>query len=276
MHLKISLADFSPVEEQGVKRTGMRVVLLLVFWLTATCLTSAQSSEDGPPLNLSKEVTVDIAVAGDTLTYLLVLTNTWQIPLEEVVVSDTTPAGTTLFGVNSPPGWMMTTPGQGRTGQVIWQAEEPLPPDAEVTLEFIVTINPDTTGPIINDIYSAQTQRWSEPITGPPVITELVSPTPTWTPPPVPTEISTKTPTGAPTKILPTTSATTPAATTTTSPDVVLEQAQSPTPVPSPTLNTSPENTSGSLGVGIIALVALGIVVTAIGLIFLIGRKTRG
>ena len=258
-----------------VLRTSVRVILLLVFWLTATWLAAAQSTEDAPPLNLASKATVDLAVAGDTLTYLLVLTNTGQITLEEVVVSEITPAGTTVFGVNGPPGWMMTTPGQGRTGQVIWQAETSLPPGAEVTLEFTVTINPDATGSIINNTYSVQVQGWSEPVAGPPVITNLVSPTPTWTPPLVPTEptrTSTKTPTGAPTKEPPATSA----ATATSPPDVVLEQTQTPTPLLPLTNGVSSEDTPGNAGVGIITLVVLGVVVVAVGLIVLLSRRVRG
>jgi len=271
LHLKIQLADCSPVEEKGVItqlgkqirlwRAGMQVILLLAFWLCSTWLVAAQSPEDTPPIDLAKQATVGVAVAGDTLTYHLVLTNTGQIPLDEVVVSDTTPAGTTLFGVNSPPGWRMTTPGQGRMGQVTWQLVDPLPPGATAILEFIVTVNLDATGPIINDTYLAEIAGRPQPITGPPVITELVSPTPTWTPPVVPTETPTealtRAPTGAPTKETP-------------------EQVQSPTPTSSPALSTSPENTPGNRGIGLIALVVLGIVVIAVGLIVLIGRRARG
>jgi uncharacterized repeat protein (TIGR01451 family) len=281
-YLKIPLINHFPLKGKGEERQldkltwAIRVILLLLFWLSSTWLVTAQSPEDNPPLSLSKKTTVDKAVAGDMLTYSLVLTNSGEISLEEVIVSDATPAGTTLFGVSSPPGWTMTTPGQGRTGQVVWQAEEALPPGAEVTLEFIVTINPDSTGPIINNNYSAQFQGWPEPVTGPPVITELVSPTPTWTPPLVETETPTKTPTGAPTKELPVTPATTPAAITTASPDVVLEQAQSPTPMLSPVSSKSADNPSESTGIGTIAWIIAGIVVIAIGLTLFIGRRTRG
>jgi uncharacterized repeat protein (TIGR01451 family) len=253
-------------------RTGMRVILPLIFWLISSWLVAAQSAENGPKLDLSTNATNDVAVAGDTLTYLLVLTNTGPIPLEEVVVSDETPAGTTLFGVNSPSGWMMTTPGQGRTGQVVWQTVEPLPPGAEVTLEFIVTIDSDATGPIINDTYLAQVEGWSETVTGPPIVTELVSPTPTWTPPLVPTEIPTKTPTGAPTELLPEIPATAPAATATSSPpDVALEQTQFATPIP----GTPAEDRSGDTGIGTFALTVFGVVVIVIGLMYLIGRWTK-
>lgn len=282
MHLKISLADCSLTEEKGVKRqvdglrwvlrTRARVILLLAVWLIVTWPAAAQSTEDAPPLKLSQKATVDLAVAGDTLTYLLVLTNTGQMPLAEVVVSETTPAGTTLFGVNGPPGWMMTTPGQGRTGRVTWQAEDPVPPGAEVTLEFTITLNPNAAGPIVNNTYSAQVQGWSEPVNGPPIVTQLVSPTPTWTPPRVPTETPTKTPIGAPTKLSPTR----PVATATSLPNVVLEQPQSPTAMPSPAPPTSSEEISGNRSIGSVVWIVMGIVGVAIGLVVLIGRRARG
>jgi len=285
LHLKIQLADCSPMEEKGVItqlgkqiglwRTGIQVILLLAVWLCSPWLVAAQSPEDTPPIDLAKKVTVDLAVAGNTLTYHLVLTNTGQKSLEEVVVSDTTPAGTTLFGVNSPPGWMMTTPGQGRQGQVTWQLVDPLPPGAIATLEFIVTVNLDATGPIINDTYLAEIPSWPQPITGPPVITELVSPTPTWTPPVVPTETPTEAPTRAPTGAPTTELPATPAATATTPPDVTVEQVPSPFPTSSPLPATSPEKARGGMEVGTMALLVLGIIMLALGLAFLIGRRVR-
>jgi hypothetical protein len=185
----------------------------------------------------------------------------------EAIVSDETPAGTTLFGVNSPPGWMMTSPGQGRTGQVTWQLVEPLPSDTTATLEFIVTINLDATGPIINDTYVAQVPG-RQAITGPPVITNLVLPTPTWTPPVAPPETPTETPTRAPTKEAPAT----PAASATSLPDVILEQAPSPTSTSAPTPGSPLPNSSGE-GVGIMVLGGLVLVILALGLVFLISRR---
>jgi uncharacterized repeat protein (TIGR01451 family) len=183
---------------QWLLKGGLGAVLLAAWVLGAGPLAQAQTDSTRPPLILSKTVMVSAAVAGETLTYNLTLTNTGQSSLSGVIVTDNTPVGTTLFGLNGPEGWLMTSPGQGQMGQVTWQTANAWPPGAGVILQFIVLVDPDTAGQIINDTYTARANGWSEPVRGPAVITALRAPTPTWTPPPTYTPAPTATPTFTP------------------------------------------------------------------------------
>jgi uncharacterized repeat protein (TIGR01451 family) len=241
---------------------GRCAALLMVLLLYASPFAAAQPANDRPPLTLSKVAASELTAAGDTLTYLLTLTNTGQLPLEGVVVEDTTPEGTTCFGVSGPPGWAMTTPGKGRPGRVAWRAESPLSPGEVATLRFIVAIAPDATGQIVNSEYEARVEGWAEPVTGPPVFTAIATPTPARTQPPLPTETPTETP----------------VAVATAPPDATPGQVQAPTEVPasSPTAVSSPERVEVDAGGATTILIAIAALIVALAVaLFAIRQKTR-
>jgi uncharacterized repeat protein (TIGR01451 family) len=236
---------------------GAVAVLLAGLLLYASPSATAQPANARPPLALSKAAS-ELAVAGDTLTYLLTLTNTGQSPLPGVVVKDTTPGGTTCFGVSGPAGWAMTTPGQGRAGQVVWRAESPLPPAEAATLRFIVTIAPGARGQIVNSDYEARAEGWAEPVSGPPVLTDLAAPTPTWTRPPLPTETLIETP----------------AVTATAPPGVTPGQVQVSTEGPA---SSSPERIGVDAGGAMIFLLAIAALIVALAAaLFAIRRGKTG
>lgn len=236
-------------------------------------LAAAQSNEDQPPLAFRITPVTDQAVAGDRLTYLLTLTNTGSDALAGVTVTDETPAQTTLFGVSGPPGWMMTSPGAGRSGQVVWQAWEPFPPGQAVVLELIVTVDPLADGSLINNAYTAQAEGWAGTVTGPPVITDLIMPTPTRTPQVTPTQAPTETPTKelvATATNLPTQTPTPPpAATATMLPEATSDLTQNISPTPA----TPVEETSTSAGPGILFFMVVGIVIVILGLVYFVRQK---
>jgi uncharacterized repeat protein (TIGR01451 family) len=183
---------------QWLLKWGLGIILLTTWALGTLPLAQAQTA---PPLALSKAVAAP-AVVGDTLTYILTITNTGHSPLSGVRVADNTPDGTTLFGLSGPSGWLMTSPGQGQVGQVAWQAENALAPGEVATLQFMVKVELGAAGQIINDGYAARAEGWPEPVRGPTVITSLRAPTPTLIPPPTHTPQPTTTPTFTPSPAL--------------------------------------------------------------------------
>ena len=252
---------------------GMGAILLTILLLYALPFAAAQSTNDRPPLALSKVVTPEPAVAGDTLTYLITLTNTGQLSLEGVTVIDTTSVGTTIFGANGPSGWWVTTTsGQGQPGQVIWRPENPLLPGEVVTLGFIVSIASAASGPIVSDEYEARAEGWAKPVSGPPVVTELIAPTPTWTLPPLPTKTPTETPLATPTKI-PTK---TPAATAAAPPTVTLEQVHTSTEIhaSSPAVSSS-ESREVDGGRGMIIWVGIVVLVIVLVVVFFVVKRRQ-
>jgi len=204
-------------------------ILLTVLWFYFVSVGLAGSAQNQPPLALTKTASPGIAVTGDRLTYALTLTNTSSSPLTGITVTDVTPAGTTLFGLSGPPGWIMTSPGPNLTGSSAWRADHPLAPGEVVTLQLIVNILHDAPPRIVNDLYEARAEGWPEAVRGPAVVTLLATPTPTWTPPPRPVAAATATP-------LPTQ---TPRPTPTVTASVVIIS----TPTPLPTATTGPDTT---------------------------------
>ncbi len=252
--------------EQKVKWI-IGAVLWAILLLYTSSFAAAQSNNDRPTLALSKTTVSAVAVSGDTLTYVLTLTNTGKLPLAGVVVSDTTPPGTTLFGVSGPPGWVMTTPGQGRSGQVVWQAGQPMAGGEVVTLQFIVKVLPNAPGSIASDKYEARAEGRPEAVSGPPLITALVAPTPTWTPPPRPAAPLSTTPT-----VLPSKSPTPTLAASAARSEQV--QTSPPSPVPSPGEGTISPNAAGEGGTG--PVIWGGVIVLIIVLVVFLVARGRG
>lgn len=247
-------------------------VLLLYAWPSAV----AQSAGGQPPLSLSKVATSDRAVVGDTLTYLLTLTNTGQSSLEGVVVEDRTPEGTACFGVSGPSGWAMSTPGKGQPGRAVWRAEKPLPPGQTVTLRFIVTVTSGGVGQIVNGEYSARAEGWDEPVGGPPVLTALDAPTPTLTRPPLPTVTPTQKPVAMATAQPGVTS---PPSEVTPAPVRPTTRVSAPIPSTAPAQAKAPEGTKGAAAL-FIAIASLVVAVAAVcslaALFFVAGRRKSG
>lgn len=207
-------------------------------------LAHAQS----PVLTISKSASPDPVVAGERLTYVITITNTGDIPLTGVIVTDAVPANTTFVMVSSLDGdWLMGSPGRRNMGDVIWKAQAPLPPGQAAQLQFVVKTAPANSIPIVNSAYGAIADGWEAAATGEPLRTKVVLPTPT--------AIATPTPTSTP---MPPTS--TPVSTATPTPQPA-PSTPTPSPTPAPPLK-SPGSRMGLL-LGIVSIVAVLVPVAA-------------
>jgi len=100
-------------------------------------------------LTLQKEVDKATALPDDQLVYILTYTNNSSAPLDNIVVSDTTPAHTTFNSaacpVTLPPNItacaVTTAPALGGTGAVVWTLTGQLAPGAFGTVTYTVTVD---------------------------------------------------------------------------------------------------------------------------------------
>jgi uncharacterized repeat protein (TIGR01451 family) len=256
--------------EQPLKRWIISAGIIFLLWQT-TLLAMAQTTDSRPPLALAKVVTAEPVVAGDTLTYLITLTNTGQVSLAGIIVTDSTPEGTTIFGASGPSGWwVQMSAEQGKSGDVTWRSEQALAAGESVMLRFDVAVAPDVSGQIVSDNYQSRVEGWAEAVTGPPLITNVITPPPTWTPPPTATTVSTPTPASTPTTLAEKTAT----ATATSPPAITPEQNPSPTQISSaPVENSSPEqpdNRGIVIWLGIVFLLLFVLVI----IFFIVKQRT--
>jgi uncharacterized repeat protein (TIGR01451 family) len=80
-----------------------------------TATTTVNTSAD---LSVTKSGTPSTVVAGQNLTYTIVVTNNGVSDAQGVNLSDIIPANTTFVSLSSPAGWSNTTPAVGGTGTV--------------------------------------------------------------------------------------------------------------------------------------------------------------
>jgi len=230
----------------GQLALNLALSVVVIGLLVATPLIPSAVEAQGPPLLISKSADPDPVVAGDRLTYVIVITNTGNVPLTGVTVTDAVPANTTFVMASSlDEDWLMGFLGRDNVGDVMWKAQAPLFPRQAARLRFVVKTAPGSSIPIVNSAYGAIADGWEAAVTGESLRTKVVLPTPTAT--------ATPTPTATP---RPPTSTPVPTATPTLQPATPIP---SPTPVPAP----RPPVSQMGLLLGIVGVVALLVPITA-------------
>ncbi|HEX2834088.1 MAG TPA: C25 family cysteine peptidase [Thermoanaerobaculia bacterium] len=98
------------------------------------CTDISVASSDAP----------DPVIAGNQLTFTQSVTNNSTIvPAYNVVLTQTTPPGTTFVSMTPPPGWSCTTPSIGGTGTVTCAKTDPLAPSTgSGNFTFVVATDP--------------------------------------------------------------------------------------------------------------------------------------
>jgi|GEM_PF-1005675 len=124
--------------------TGTIVPLSLTLTRTDLTVISEASSAG---LKLVKTVDKAQARPGDTLVYSIVFTNMASGPMQQIVLTDMTPAFTRFVSASAgslPAGFTLDTltqPAAGGTGALRWTFSGPFPPGGSGTVTFTVTVN---------------------------------------------------------------------------------------------------------------------------------------
>jgi uncharacterized repeat protein (TIGR01451 family) len=233
---------------------GFALLLLVVLALKGQAVSGQRvlspqlAHAQSPVLAISKSADPDPVVAGGELTYIITITNTGDVPLQDVVVTEVLPEGTIAHAMDGLDGqWAMHSVDGGRV--LVWEARAPLPPGQPMRLKCIVLVDPSREKPVINADYKAIAEGWESPVTGQPVPVRVVLPTPTITPRPSPTS--------APTPMPPTP---TPIPTTMPSPRPA---TSTPTPPPTPVPPLKSRGSQMGLLLGIVSSVAVVVPIAA-------------
>ncbi len=174
-----------------IKAAAILLAYALIAWTSSSLLALA----DGPPrFAISVAPQAEYAVAGQTFTYTVVITNVSQVAVKDVIVFMKSPAGTTFADTpHTDVNWLVGRPGPGGTGEVAWVSREPVAPDEVVTFELVVNVLPEMANQrLVNKEYGMIPMGGGAVIaSGPPIETQVLATMPTATPVPSPTATAT-------------------------------------------------------------------------------------
>ena len=180
----------------------------------------ALAQEPDAPFEITISPAAEQAVAGEPFTYFVTLTNTAQISQQNVIITVETPKGTTFRDseILTQQRWLMGGFDPGQPGRIFWLAQEGLAVGEVAQLTLEVNVLSTAISEIVNQEYNVTTldNYGMVAISGPPVRTQVIIPTPPLTPTPQPTltptlakttvaklaDILTPTPTQTPTPII--------------------------------------------------------------------------
>jgi uncharacterized repeat protein (TIGR01451 family) len=123
---------------------------------------------DGHLLLLSKTTPDRLVAPGDLITYALQVDHLATVgATSQVILEDTLPENTTFIGATAPYTF------DESTSTVRWEFPR-LPPLESVAVQLIVQVEPDFIGEIANESYQVSSAEVSIPVTGAPVITQVI------------------------------------------------------------------------------------------------------
>jgi uncharacterized repeat protein (TIGR01451 family) len=167
----IPVGGFLEVDVKIQSAEGIDVNDTASFTSTVSDTNAANNTAQG---GLSFTASADLAVrktavpdtpvvAGDEVTYTLTVFNFGPSTAKAVVVADTLPAGVTFDHVVAgfPTAGSVTPPPAGPGGTLTWNVGD-MASGTNQTLTFVVVVNPQTTGPIVNT--ACATSQASDPV----------------------------------------------------------------------------------------------------------------
>ncbi len=243
-----------------VTRHSLQLIISLSFCVGVfiTTFSLVSLAQEPSPFEI-KVFPAEYAVAGETFTYTIMITNVSGMPLKNVIVYAPPITGTILAGthhINDK--WLIYKPNSGETGQVAWITLNPITPDEVVTFDLMLNILPEMVNQIlIFEEYAILPQGGGDIIaTGPPIKSMVRATAPTATPIPSPTVTQTSTP-------LPTLTQTPAATQTPELSQTVTPLATTPTPIPPPDQH-NPKTSTSFFSLWIIIILSLLLLIGAI------------
>ena len=167
----IPVGGFLEVDVKIQSAEGIDVNDTASFTSTVSDTNAANNTAQG---GLSFTASADLAVtktadpagsvvAGDQVTYTVTVHNNGPSTAKAVVVADTLPAGVTFdhVAIGFPTAGSVTPPPAGPGGTLTWNVGD-MASGATEMLQFVVDVNPQTTGPIVNQ--ACATSQASDPV----------------------------------------------------------------------------------------------------------------
>ncbi len=240
------------------------LILLLFFsysLATLSIFSLLVRAQEPTPLEIRIIPHAEYAVSGQPFTYTIIITHVSRENLKDIIIFMETPIGTTFASTQQNANWFVTSPLPGQVGKIGWTTLESISPGEVITFTLSVNILEAPNKQLINEKYGIVPMGGGDIIaSGPPLKTQVLTPTPTVTSRPSPTtEVN-----NTPLLVTATFSPTPLKATHTLTPSTPLAQVAS-TPIPHPTqpamATSSPLKTS----------VSLTVVFTIIGSIIVVG-----
>lgn len=126
----------------------MKTYQVFVAVLVVLTISQIVMAQDDLPIEVDIVPQADVASIGSQFSYTVIVTNTSNIPVNEVIVSATIPDGADFVSADSTwIDWAISKslayePG----GRVIWIASQAMPPQDVVTFELVVDVADDFVG----------------------------------------------------------------------------------------------------------------------------------
>ena len=169
----------------------LKVLIVLLLIYTQIGLLPSLAQEPAAPFEIAIAPAAGQVVAGEVFTYFVTITNTAQHSVQNVIITVETPKGTTFQGAEilTQQRWLMGGFNPGQPGRIFWLAEEGLAEGEVAQLKLEVNVLSTSISEIVNQEYFVSTLENYDTMTisGPPVRTQVIIPTPTPTLIPQPT-----------------------------------------------------------------------------------------